>query len=71
MARVKYRVLVVKYKDVPKNLYTQVFYSEEKALKDAQEKLQRFKGDAAIISRVVGTTTELLHRFELAKAKTG
>ena len=68
MARIKYRVLVVKYKDVPKNLYTRVFYTEDEAVKDAKEKLQQLVGDAAIVSKVDGTTTELVHRFEWTKA---
>jgi hypothetical protein len=67
MARVKYRVLVVKYKDVPKNLYSRVFYSEDEALKDAQAMLQELAGDAAIVTRVDGSTTEVLQRFEWAK----
>ncbi len=68
MARVKYRVLVVKYKDVPKNLYTRVFHTEDEAVEDAQEKLQRLRGDAAVVTKVDGTTTEVVSRFEWAKA---
>ncbi len=67
MARVKYRVLVVKYKDVPKNLYTKVFLAEDKAVADAKSKLQELQGDAAIVTKVEGTTTELIHRFEWTK----
>ena len=68
MERIKYRVLVVKYKDVPKNLYTKVFAEEDKAVVDAKSKLQELRGDAAIVTKVEGTTTELIHRFEWTKA---
>lgn len=71
MQKTKYRVLVVKYKDVPQNLYTKVFYTEEEAVKDAQEKLRELAGDAVIVSRVEGTKTEILHRFEWAKSGAG
>ena len=70
MAKLKYRVLVVKYKDVPKNLYSKVFHSEEEAVQDAKNKLQQLHGDAVIVTKVEGTTTELIHRFESAKAGT-
>lgn len=71
MSKIKYRVLVVKYKDVPKNLYTRIFYSEDEAVKDAQEKLQRLEGDAAIVAKVEGTTQEVVQRFEWAKPAAG
>jgi len=71
MAKLKFRVLVVKYKDIPKNLYTRVFYTEDDAVKDAQTKLKELEGDAAIVSKVEGTKTEVLHRFEWGKAGTG
>ncbi len=76
MSKIKYRVLVVKYKDVPKNLYTQVFESNDEAVKDAQEKLRQLEGDAAIVTKLEGTTQEVIQRFEwakpgAAKAKTG
>ena len=68
MAKIKFRVLVVKYKDVPKNLYRGVFFTEAEAVKDAQEKLQEFAGDAAVVTKVDGTTTEVIQRFEWAKS---
>jgi len=68
MSKIKYRVLVVKYKDVPKNLYTNVFQTESEAVKDAQEKLQQLMGDAAIVTKLEGTTQEVIQRFEWAKA---
>lgn len=71
MKKTKYRVLVVKYKDVPQTLYTQVFYTEDEAVKDAQEKLWELAGDAVIVIRVEGTKTEILHRYEWAKPGTG
>ncbi len=68
MAKIKFRVLVVKYKDVPKNLYRGIFYTEADAVKDAQEKLKEFAGDAAVVTKVDGTTTEVIQRFEWAKS---
>ena len=67
MSKIKYRVLVVKYKDVPKNLYTQVFESNDEAVKDAQERLRQLEGDAAIVTKLEGTTQEVIQRFEWAK----
>jgi hypothetical protein len=58
----------VKYKDVAKNLYTQVFDDEEAAIADAQEELQRFEGDAAIVTELEGTSQQVVHRVEWAKA---
>ena len=76
MGRIKFRVLVVRYKDVPKNLYTRVFYSEDEAIADARRELQRLEGDAAIVTKLEGTSQAVAHRFEwaatgAAKAKAG
>jgi hypothetical protein len=76
MSKIKFRVLVVKYKDVPKNLYTRVFCSEDEAIADAQRELQRLEGDAAIVTKLEGTSQAVIHRFEwattgVAKAKAG
>jgi hypothetical protein len=68
MSKTKFRVLIVKYKDVPKNLYTQVFEDEEAAIADAQKELQRLEGDAAIVTKLEGTSQQVVHRFEWAKA---
>jgi hypothetical protein len=70
MSKTRFRVLVVKYKDVPKNLYTQVFDSNDEAVKDAQERLRQLEGDAAIVTKLEGTTQEVVQRFEWAKAGT-
>jgi hypothetical protein len=68
MSKIKFRVLIVKYKDVPKNLCTQVFDDEEAAIADAQKELRRLKGDAAIVTKLEGTSQQVIHRFEWAKA---
>jgi hypothetical protein len=68
MSKIKFRVLVVKYKDVPKNLHTQVFEDEEAAIADAQKELQRLEGDAAIVTKLEGTSQQVVHRFEWEKA---
>jgi hypothetical protein len=70
MSKTRFRVLVVKYKDVPKNLYTQVFDSNDEAVREAQERLRQLGGDAAIVTKLEGTTQEVIQRFEWAKPGT-
>lgn len=61
---VKYRVLITKILDVPKNLLHLTFDSEEEATKAAQQKLVELDGDVAIVSRLAYGQTKVIHRFE-------
>jgi hypothetical protein len=61
---VKYRVLITRTLDVPKNLVHLVFDSEDEAKKAAQEKLIELNGDVAIVSRVAHGETRVICRFE-------
>jgi hypothetical protein len=60
----------VKYIEAPKNVHTQVFEDEEAAIAGAQEELQRFEGDAAIVTKLDGMSQRVIHRLEWAEADT-
>jgi hypothetical protein len=60
----KYRVLITKTLDVPKNLLHLLFDSEEEAVKAAKEKLVELDGDVAVVSRLAYGDTRVIHRFE-------
>ncbi len=63
----KYRVLITKTLDVPKNLLHIVVDSESEAKKVAQEKLIELDGDVAVVSRLSHGETSVVHRFEKAR----
>jgi hypothetical protein len=61
---------------VPKNLYAQVFESNDEAVRDAQERLRQLEGDATIVAKLEEMTQGVIQRFEWAmpeatKGKTG
>ncbi|HWP83522.1 MAG TPA: hypothetical protein VNN76_12820 [Bacteroidota bacterium] len=63
----KYRVLITKTLDVPKNMLHLLFDSEQEAIKAAKEKLIELDGDVAVVSRVAYGDTRVIHRFEKAR----
>lgn len=65
--KVKYRVLITKTLDVPKNMLHLLFDSEQEAIKAAKEKLIELDGDVAVVSRVAYGDTRVIHRFEKAR----
>ncbi|MEE9224831.1 MAG: hypothetical protein V3U68_01365 [Bacteroidota bacterium] len=60
----KYRTLVVRFLDVPKNLYLRTFDDEQQAVEDAKKKLVELNGDAAVVSLVQNGETMVIHRFD-------
>ena len=60
----KYRILVTKTLDVPKNLFTAVYDSEQEAIKEAKDQLARLDGDVAIVAKLLGGNQKVIHTFE-------
>ena len=60
----KYRILVTKTLDVPKNLFTAVYDSEQEAVKEAKDQLARLDGDVAIVAKLLGGNQKVIHTFE-------
>ncbi|MBI3004134.1 MAG: hypothetical protein HYY49_01805 [Ignavibacteriales bacterium] len=60
----KYRILVTKTLDVPKNLFTAVYDSESEAVKEAKDRLAQLDGDVAIVAKLIGGNQKVVHTFE-------
>lgn len=60
----KFRILITKTLDVPKNVYHEVVNTEDEAKKLAQEKLLELGGDVAVITSIEHGQTKVVHRFE-------
>lgn len=65
-----YRILITKTLDVPKNMFTAMYETENEALKAAQEKLAELKGDVAVVMELTAGETRVIQRFEAVR-KTG
>lgn len=63
----KYRVLITKTLEVPKNMFHAVLDSEEEAVKLSKEKLLELDGDVAVVTRVAHGETKVVHTFEKAR----
>ncbi|MGH2567553.1 MAG: hypothetical protein ACRDGA_04385, partial [Bacteroidota bacterium] len=63
----KYRILITKTLDVPKNVFTQVYKSEGEAVNAAKAKLADVDGDVAIVTELLGGNAKVIHTFEKAK----
>lgn len=63
----KYRVLITKTLDVPKNLYHDLLDSEEEAIKVSEEKLIGLDGDVAVVSQVAHGETKVIRTLERAR----
>ncbi len=66
----KYRILITKTLDVPKNMFNALYETEEEALKAAQTKLAELGGDVAVVMELRAGSTRVIQRFEAVK-KTG
>jgi len=66
----KYRILITKTLDVPKNLFNALYGTEQEALKAAQEKLAELDGDVAVVMELRAGMTRVIQRFEAVR-KTG
>jgi hypothetical protein len=60
----KYRVLITKTLDVPKNMLHELYDTEEEAVTAAKEKLVKLDGDVAIVSALHLGEAKVIHRFE-------
>ena len=66
----KYRILVTKTLDIPKNLFSALFDSEAEALQAAQSKLAELDGDVAVVMAIQAGTTRVVQRFEAVRKGT-
>lgn len=60
----KYRVLVTKTLDVPKNLFTEVYDNEDLAVKEAKDNLTKLDGDVAIVTKIHAGNQKVIRTFE-------
>lgn len=63
----KYRILVTKTLDVPKNMLNALYDTETEALKAAQEKLAELNGDVAIVMELRAGMARVIQRFEAVR----
>ncbi len=63
----KYRILVTKTLDIPKNIYHQLLDDEQKAIEVAKKKLIELDGDVAIVAKLVAGETKVIERFEAVR----
>ncbi|HAV23665.1 MAG: hypothetical protein A3H45_15695 [Ignavibacteria bacterium RIFCSPLOWO2_02_FULL_55_14] len=63
-----YRILITKTLDVPKNIFQEMYGSEEAAVAAAKQKLIDLNGDVAIVMQMVAGTAKVIHRFEQVRA---
>lgn len=66
----KYRILVTKTLDVPKNMFNAVYDTELEALNAAQKKLAELNGDVAVVMEIREGMTRVIQRYEAVR-KTG
>jgi hypothetical protein len=59
-----YRILITKTLDVPKNMFTALYDSEEAAVNAAKDKLAELDGDVAVVMQLIAGTTKIIHTFE-------
>jgi hypothetical protein len=63
----KYRILITKTLDVPKNLLNALYDSEADALKAAQEELARLDGDVAVVMELRSGMARVIQRYEAVR----
>ena len=63
----KYRILITKTLEVPKNMYHELFDSEQEALDAAKKKLVELDGDVAIVAELIAGETRVIERFETVR----
>ena len=64
---VKYRILITKTLDVPKNLFNALYDTEADARKAAQDKLVELDGDVAIVMEMQAGMSRVVQRFEAVR----
>jgi len=60
----QYRILITKTLEVPKNVLTAVFDSQDEAVKAAEEKLAELDGDVAIVMELLAGNSRVIQTFE-------
>ena len=63
----KFRILITKTLDVPKNLFNALYDSEAEAMKAAEMKLAELDGDVAIVMELRAGTAKVVQRFEAVR----
>ncbi len=63
----KYRILITKTLDVPKNVFNELYDREDEALKAAQAKLAELDGDVAVVMEVRAGVTRVVQRYEAVR----
>ena len=63
----KYRILITKTLDVPKNILNEMYESEDEALKAAQAKLAELNGDVAVVMEIRAGVTRVVQRYEAVR----
>lgn len=63
----KYRILITKTLEIPKNMLTALYDSEEEAVKAAKDKLAELDGDVAIVTELLAGEAKVIHTFEKAR----
>ncbi len=63
----KYRILITKTLDVPKNVFNAQYDSEEEATKAAQSKLAELSGDVAVVMEIQSGVTRVIQRYEAVR----
>lgn len=63
----QYRILITKTLDVPKNIFTALYGTQEEAIQAAKEKLAQLDGDVAVVMQLLAGTTKVIHTFEKVK----
>jgi hypothetical protein len=66
----KYRILITKTLDVPKNLYNALCDTEGEAVKAAHEKLVELEGDVAVVMELRAGMTRVIQRYEAIRKTT-
>ncbi|HTP12260.1 MAG TPA: hypothetical protein VMM37_01480 [Bacteroidota bacterium] len=63
----KYRILITKTLDVPKNVFNGMYDNEAEALKAAREKLAELNGDVAVVMELRAGVTRVVQRYEAVR----
>jgi hypothetical protein len=63
----KYRILITKTLDVPKNILNALYDTEDEALKAGQEKLVQLNGDVAVVMELRAGMARVVQRFEAVR----
>jgi hypothetical protein len=63
----KYRILITKTLDVPKNMLNALYDTEQEALNAAREKLAELNGDVAIVMELRAGMARVIQRFEAVR----